>query len=106
VVDWNVHEAQKAPAQPRSFKRRVLIRSILRQGIRSRYRRAYWSFLFRSIRHWRANPQKMWMALTLLISGHHFIGYARQVTADLDDELDLLDRQAPAPGLALGAQAA
>jgi hypothetical protein len=75
--------------------RRLLLCSILLQGIRSSYRREYWRFLIRRVRQWRNDPQRRWMALTLLVSGHHFIQYARTVTAELEEELHGLPVDTP-----------
>ncbi|MGA2291912.1 B12-binding domain-containing radical SAM protein [Bradyrhizobium sp.] len=96
VAAWNVRDFQRAPSQPRSYVRSVLVQSVVRQGLRSSYRRAYWRFLFRIIWHWRSNPQKFWLAFSLLLSGHHFIGFAREVTAELSEELRQLGDE-PSP---------
>jgi Domain of unknown function (DUF4070) len=95
VADWGARPCQKPPSQPRSYKRRALMRSLVRQGILSSYRRAYWTFAFRILRHWRSDPQRGWMALTLLLSGHHFILYAQEVVAEIHEELRQLDAAAP-----------
>ena len=78
---------------------RVLAQSILHQGILSHYRAAYWKFFFRLLRRWRRNPQKLSLGLSLLIAGHHFINYARTVTAEMEDEVRNLTDEEAAPVL-------
>ncbi len=50
-------------------------RALIAQGVRSRYRRAYWQFLaWAATRH----PTKLARAMTLAAVGHHYIHYTRQ----------------------------
>jgi len=86
LEDWGVSEHQR-PVPPRGSLLRVLAQSIVHQGILSNYRGAYWKFLVRLLRRWRRNPQKVSLALLLLIAGHHFINYTRTVTAEMEDEV-------------------
>ena len=64
-----------------------LIRSVYHQGLRSSYRRAYWIFLMRLLGRWSFNPPKLTLGFTILLSGHHFISYAKSVVAQLEAEL-------------------
>jgi hypothetical protein len=66
---------------------------MLRQGILSSYRRHYWMYLFRLVRRWRRHPQKRWQGFVILISGHHFLQYAVDVIAELDEALGTLDAE-------------
>jgi len=51
-------------------------KSMLRQGVLSSYRFAYWRFLFRVMLH---DPFKIPRAFAQAISGHHFFQYTRKV---------------------------
>jgi hypothetical protein len=62
-------------------------RSIWHQGIRSSYRTPYWKYLFRILSHYAFNPAKIWMAATIMISGHHFIPYASEVVGKIEREI-------------------
>ncbi len=84
---WKARRWQKPPQFSSLEKAVILIRSIWRQGIRSSYRREYWMFLGKLLRRWGSHPQKLWLGFTILISGHHFFGYAGQVVAELDEEI-------------------
>ena len=54
------------------------------QGVRSGYRRAYWSFLWTIVRRYRGNPVKLGMGLGLMVAAHHFLIYAQQVAEELE----------------------
>jgi hypothetical protein len=68
----------------------TVLRSMLRQGILSSYRRQYWKFLSEVLTRWSRNRAKLRMGIVLLFSGHHFINYAKSVTDELDAELQKL----------------
>jgi radical SAM superfamily enzyme YgiQ (UPF0313 family) len=89
----------------RMTARGVFLKSVWKQGLRSSYRRHYWSFLFTLLRRWRAQPEKFWLGLTMLVSAHHFIRYAQEVVADLDAELLAMDRANATAGAAVSARA-
>jgi radical SAM superfamily enzyme YgiQ (UPF0313 family) len=91
--EWSASELHHAPSQSGAMMRRVLLRSMLRQGIISSYRRHYWRYLFQLVRRWRRHPQKRWQGFVILISGHHFIQYAVDVIAELDEALGTLDAE-------------
>ena len=85
---WQTKKNQRAARQPKFAGIVVIVaRSIWRQGIRSSYRRAYWKYALRIISHYALNPPKLWMAATLMISGHHFIPYARAVVGKIEREI-------------------
>lgn len=101
LVHWKVASQQKAsfPYNERQGRLRVvgtMIRSIFHQGIRSSYRKAYWTFFIRLLGRWSFNPLKLSMGFLILISGHHFIRYARTVVAQLESELSKLQVDKPA----------
>ena len=104
IEDWVASEHQKPIIPPRGSMVRVLVRSMVHQGLLSPYRKAYWKFLFQLLRRWRRNPQKASFGFSLLISGHHFINYARTVTAEMEREIrsSMGEKEPPALDLSLG----
>jgi radical SAM superfamily enzyme YgiQ (UPF0313 family) len=95
LVQWETREQQKATPYPFLLALGVLVRSILRQGILSSYRRTYWKFLWQILRRWSRNPPKLVMGMTMLLSGHHFIKYAQDVAAALEAQSRKLAAQQP-----------
>lgn len=95
LMYWKVAKQQKATQYPLLYKERrglvpivgTVIRSIFHQGICSSYRKAYWTFLMRLLGRWSFNLPKLSLGFTILLSGHHFISYARNVVAQLESEL-------------------
>ena len=101
LVRWKVASQQKAsfPYNERHGRLSIvgtMIRSIFHQGIRSSYRKAYWTFFIRLFGRWSFDPLKLSMGFLILISGHHFIRYARTVVAQLESELIKLQVDKPA----------
>jgi radical SAM superfamily enzyme YgiQ (UPF0313 family) len=88
LVQWKAHEPQKAPAIPLRPIIGVFARSMVRQGFLSNYRGAYWKFLFQLLGRWLLDPRKLSLGFAMLLSGHHFIPYARRVERQLEAELD------------------
>lgn len=85
---WTTRKNQRAAQQPGlGGIIAIMARSIWRQGIRSSYRRPYWKYLFRILTHYAFNPAKIWMAATIMISGHHFIPYACEVRGKIEQEV-------------------
>ena len=80
----------KPPDIPLRPKLGILVRSLLRQGFLSSYRKAYWKFLLRLHAHWLFQPAKLSLGFAMLLSGHHFIRYASTVAAQLEGELNRL----------------
>ena len=66
-----------------AYNLRLLAHSMWTQGIRSSYRSAYWRFLWLILRNYLNNPAKLWMGSMILIAGHHFLIYAREVASEL-----------------------
>jgi radical SAM superfamily enzyme YgiQ (UPF0313 family) len=93
---WQVRECQKATDYPLRSMLGILARSLVHQGILSSYRRAYWKFLIQVLRNWSGNPPKLSLGITILLSGHHFIRYAKNLVAHLDSELRKLQNERPA----------
>jgi radical SAM superfamily enzyme YgiQ (UPF0313 family) len=80
---WKTRPLQKPPDLPLAYNLRLLVRSMWTQGARSQYRRAYWKFLWRILSSFWNNPAKLWMGSMILLAGHHFLIYAREVARDL-----------------------
>ena len=93
LVQWKARRPQKAPEMPLWPKIVILVRSMVHQGLLSSYRKAYWKFLLRLHAHWLFQPAKFSLGFAMLLSGHHFIRYARTVAAQLDGELNKLEVQ-------------
>jgi radical SAM superfamily enzyme YgiQ (UPF0313 family) len=81
---WKTRPSQTVPDTPVSQDLRLLASSMLTQGVRSGYRRAYWGFLWTVVWRYRKNPVKLAMGLGLLVAGHHFLIYARQIADELE----------------------
>lgn len=96
LLQWETREQQKATPYPFSLMLGILVRSILRQGILSSYRREYWKFLLQILTRWSRNPPKLSMGITILLSGHHFIKYAQDVATELEAESRKLAAEQPA----------
>jgi radical SAM superfamily enzyme YgiQ (UPF0313 family) len=65
----------------------ILARSIWHQGVLSSYRKSYWKFLVKTFGRYAFNPPKRFMAFTIMISGQHFIPYAREVAQKVEREM-------------------
>ncbi|MGH9433311.1 MAG: DUF4070 domain-containing protein, partial [Terriglobia bacterium] len=88
LLQWKARPPQKPPEIPLWPMLGILVRSMVHQGILSSYRKAYWKFLFRLVAHWPLDPPKFSLGFAMLLSGHHFIRYARSVVGQLEAELD------------------
>jgi radical SAM superfamily enzyme YgiQ (UPF0313 family) len=88
LLQWKARKPQKAPEIPFGTMLGIFVRSILRQGFLSNYRGAYWKFLLRLLGRWLFVPRKLSFGFAMLLSGHHFIPYARRVEDQLEIELD------------------
>jgi radical SAM superfamily enzyme YgiQ (UPF0313 family) len=101
LLQWETRE-QKATPYPLLLTLGILGRSILRQGVFSSYRKAYWKFLAQILSRWFRNGPKLSMGITLLVSGHHFIRYAKAVAAELEAAHRKLTAQEPAADSVVG----
>ena len=90
LLQWKSRKPQKAPEIPLLPMLGIILRSIVHQGILSSYRRAYWKFLSRLLVRWLFNPPKFSLGFAILLSGHHFIRYAKNLVVQLDSELNKL----------------
>jgi hypothetical protein len=97
LLHWRAPEGRRPPSPPVTYQVMTVIRSIVRQGLLSRYRVEYWRFFIRMLVEWRRSPIKRWWAFTLLASGDHFINYKRQVVASLAAELSRVREESRAP---------
>jgi radical SAM superfamily enzyme YgiQ (UPF0313 family) len=89
---WKIRKNQRAARQPNAVGIAAIVaRSIWQQGIKSSYRTAYWKYLFRILSHYAFNPPKIWMAATIMISGHHFIPYSREVVGKIERQIERVE---------------
>jgi hypothetical protein len=68
-----------------------------KQGMRSSYRRSYWSFLSLLVSSFWRSPAKIWLGFTMLLSAHHFVLYSAVVIKHLQEECDLYEQNARGP---------
>jgi len=87
LLQWKARKPQTAPEIPLWPLLGIIVRSILHQGFLSSYRGAYWKFVSRLVGRWLFNRTKFSLGFAMLLSGHHFIRYARTVAAQLEFEL-------------------
>jgi hypothetical protein len=80
---WKTRPVQKAPELGLRYELRLLFRSMWTQGVLSSYRGAYWKFLWCILRNYATDSTKLWMGTMILLAGHHFLIYAREVADDL-----------------------
>jgi len=97
MESWETRESQHPAQQPTMGGiLRIIARSIWHQGFRSSYRRAYWGYFAKILARYAMDRPKLWLAATIMISGHHFIPYATEVAQKIERELR---SRAPAPEL-------
>ena len=92
---WHTSPTQKPPEMGIAYNLKVLAASIWTQGLRSSYRKAYWQYFWAVLRTHAGNRTKLWMGFTVLLSGHHFLIYAKQVADELEQDVRKLEREAP-----------
>jgi radical SAM superfamily enzyme YgiQ (UPF0313 family) len=89
MQSWKIRKNQRAARQPGAAGiMAIMVRSIWQQGIKSSYRIPYWKYVVRILSHYALNPPKIWMAATIMISGHHFIPYSREVVANIERQIE------------------
>jgi len=80
---WQPRPFQKPKVTTPWYELRIIAASIWTQGIRSTYRRDYWSFFATLVRRYRHSPAHVWMGFSLLLTAHHFLIYSRHVSQEL-----------------------
>jgi radical SAM superfamily enzyme YgiQ (UPF0313 family) len=80
---WQPRPGQKPKYTTLLYDLRILASSIWTQGVRSSYRREYWSFFGTLVRRYRSSPAHMWMGISLLLTAQHFLIYSRHVSEEL-----------------------
>jgi len=89
---WRTRKCQRPAQQPGLVDiAQIMLRSIWQQGLRSSYRRAYWKYLLRLVTRYSTNPVKIWIGCTILIAGHHFIPYAKEVVQRVEGDIAAID---------------
>ena len=94
---WQPKATQRPPNMGMAYNLRVLFSSMWQQGMRSSYRRSYWSFLSRLVSSFWRSPAKIWLGFTMLLSAHHFVLYSAVVIKHLQEECDLYEQNARGP---------
>jgi radical SAM superfamily enzyme YgiQ (UPF0313 family) len=94
---WQTRPSQKPKYTTPLYNLRIVTSSIWTQGIRSSYRREYWSFLGTLLRRYRSSPAHIWMGFSLLLAAHHFLVYSRHVSDELSRDCAAAIRAAHAP---------
>jgi radical SAM superfamily enzyme YgiQ (UPF0313 family) len=85
---WQTRKCQRPAQQPGLVESaKIMLRSIWHQGLRSSYRRVYWKYLLRLVTRCSTDPAKIWIGLTILIAGHHFIPYAKEVVQRVEGDI-------------------
>jgi len=85
---WRTRKCQRPAQQPGLVEiAKIVLRSTWQQGLRSSYRRPYWKYLLRLVTRCSTNPAKIWMGYTILIAGHHFIPYAKEVVERVEGDI-------------------
>ncbi len=88
LENWCTKKSQHPPKQPTAGEiLTILARSIWHQGLRSSYRWVYWKYLLKIFGRYALNRPKIWLAVTMLISGQHFIPYAHEMEEKVKGEL-------------------
>ena len=88
---WRPQATQFPPELPWTYNLRVMAASIWRQGLRSKYKVAYWRFLRQMLVKWSRQPAKLWLGFMVLLSAEHFLIYSHEVVADLERECRKLE---------------
>jgi radical SAM superfamily enzyme YgiQ (UPF0313 family) len=97
LQNWQTKECQHPAQEPTALQIvSILARSVWHQGLASSYRKAYWKFFGKIFSRYAFDRPKIWLAFTMMISGHHFIPYAAEVVAKIERELE---RQEAVPEL-------
>jgi len=97
---WQPRPFQKPRYTPFLYELRIVAASIWTQGVKSTYRREYWSFFGTLIRRYRDSPAHIWMGFTLLLTAQHFLIYSRHVSAELARDCTTAMEAANAPEFA------
>lgn len=92
IESWRPRPTQQPPQLPLSYNLRVLFASTWQQGIRSSYRSAFWRFLWLMVRNWARQPAKLWLGYMVLLSAHHFLNYAQEAAAELEEHCRILEK--------------
>ena len=92
LQNWQTKKCQHPAQEPTAPQiLTILARSLWHQGIRSSYRKAYWKFFFKIFTRYALDRPKIWLAVTMMISGHHFIPYAAEVVEKIEREVARLE---------------
>jgi len=85
---WDAKKCQHAARYPTPLAWfGILARSVWQQGIRAPYKKAYWKYFLKLLVRYALNGPKRWLGSTILISGHHFIPYARNLAEQMEGHI-------------------
>jgi radical SAM superfamily enzyme YgiQ (UPF0313 family) len=85
---WQTRKCQRPAQQPGWVDiAKIILRSIWQQGLRSSYRRQYWRYFLRVVTRCSTDPAKIWLGCTIMIAGHHFIPYAKEVVQRVEGDI-------------------
>lgn len=89
LESWESKRCQHPAQQPAALALvGILARSIWIQGLRSSYRKAYWKYILKILARYPLNRAKLFMGVTLLVSGQHFIPYSGELARKVESELE------------------
>jgi hypothetical protein len=80
---------------PLGYNLRVFASSMWHQGVRSKYKLAYWRFLGKVLRRWAFDDAKLWLAVLVLLSANHFVIYSKEVADELEQHVRELEPAEP-----------
>jgi radical SAM superfamily enzyme YgiQ (UPF0313 family) len=103
---WKPRPTQVPPSMPLSYNLRVFASSMWHQGVRSKYKRAYWRFLGTVLRQWTFNDAKLWLSVLVLLSANHFVIYSKEVAEELEQHVRELKPSEPVIGQLVQVQGA
>ncbi|HEV2424194.1 MAG TPA: B12-binding domain-containing radical SAM protein [Terriglobia bacterium] len=89
LLSWESKPCQRPARQPGALAiAGIVARSIWLQGLRSPYRKSYWKYFLKVLTRFALNRAKIWMGVTILVSGQHFIPYAGELARKVERELE------------------
>jgi radical SAM superfamily enzyme YgiQ (UPF0313 family) len=94
---WDPKPNQTPPSVGPLDTIRGVLSSFWTQGIKSSYRVAYWSYLWKLLGTFRNNRVKMFFGSQALLAGHHFVLYSRHVIAELDRDCKRMEAESFPP---------
>ena len=101
LEQWSSKPAQRGPRVSLRYGLRLALCSAWVQGVRSDYRRAYWRFAGQMVRRWWRDEPRLILAAMAAATAHHFIGFARETAAKLQEAAKSTDGERQGSSVAL-----